>query len=46
MRQAARSCVLEDDADAVARGISDRLFGLVADAIAPQAATERPEGAG
>ena len=35
---------LEYDADAVASGISDRLFGLVADAIVPQAATRRPEG--
>ena len=40
----ARGCVLECDADAVASGISDRLFGLVADVIAAQAATQRPEG--
>ena len=41
-----RGCVLESDADTVASGISDRLFGLAADVIAPQAATGRPEGAG
>ena len=40
----ARGCVLECDADAVASGISDHLFGLVADVIAAQAATQRPEG--
>ena len=28
-----RGCVLESDADAAANGISDCLFGLVADAI-------------
>ena len=44
--QAARGCVLELDADTAARGISGGLCGLVADAIAPQAATGRPEGAG
>ena len=37
--------VLESDADAVASGISDHLFGLVADGIVHQAATRRPEGA-
>ena len=41
MRQAARDCVLEFDADAAARGISDRQFGLVADAIAPPRETGR-----
>ena len=47
MRQAARGCVLEFNADAAARGmISDGLFGLVADVrIVLQAATGRPEGA-
>ena len=46
MRQAARGCVLELNADAAARGISDGLFGLVADVrIVLQAATGRPEGA-
>ena len=44
--QAVRGCVLEFDADAAARGISDGLFGLVADVrIVLQAATGRPEGA-
>ena len=42
----AHSCVLEFDADAAARGISDGLFGLAADAIAPQAATGRRKGRG
>ena len=48
MRRAARGCVLEFDADAAVRGISDGLFGLVADVtIVLQAATGRgPEGAG
>ena len=48
MRRAARGCVLEFDADAAVRSISDGLFGLVADVtIVLQAATGRgPEGAG
>ena len=48
MRQVlvARDCVLEFDADAAARGISDGLSGLVADVIAPRAATGRRKGRG
>ena len=38
--------VLELDADAVASGITDRLFGLAADIIAPQAATRTGRGRG
>ena len=39
VRQVVRGCVLEGDADAAARGVFDGLFGLVAEAVALQAAT-------
>ena len=36
--QAVRGCVLEFDADAAARGVSDGLFGLLVEVVVPQAA--------
>ena len=39
VRQVVCGCVLEGDADAAARGVFDGLFGLVAEAVALQAAT-------
>jgi hypothetical protein len=37
--QAVRGCVLECYADAAARGVSDVPFGLLVEAVVPQAAT-------
>ena len=42
--QAVRGCVLKGDADAAARGVFDRLFGLVVEGAVPQAATGRSQG--
>ena len=42
--QAVRGCVLKANADAAARGVFDRLFGLVVEVVALQAATGRSQG--
>ena len=39
-----RGRLLEGNADAAARGVSDGLFGLVAEAVVPQAVTGRVAG--
>ena len=44
--QAVRGCVLEFDADAAARGISDGLLYLLVEAVVPQAATGGGGGTG
>ena len=44
VRQAVRGCVLEDDADAAARGVFDDLSGLVVEEVVRQAATGRSQG--
>ena len=40
MREVVRGCVLEFDADAAARGVSDGLFGLGSDVVASETASE------
>ena len=42
--EAHRGRLLEGDADAAARGVFDGLFGLVVEAVAPQAVTGRLQG--
>ena len=44
--QAVGGCVLEFDADAAARGVSDGLFGLLNEEVVPQAATGGREAQG
>ena len=44
MREVVHGCVLEFDADAAARGVSDGLFGLVVETVGDQAAMGRPQG--
>jgi hypothetical protein len=44
--QAVGGCVLEFDADAAARGVSDGLFGLLVEVVVPQAATGGREAQG
>ena len=44
VREVVHGCVLEFDADAAARGVSDGLFGLVVETVGDQAAMGRPQG--
>ena len=44
VRHAVHGWVLEEDADAAARGVFDGLFDLVVEAVVGQAATGRPQG--
>ena len=44
VRQAVPGCVLDGDADAAACGVFNGLYGLVVEAVVPQAATGRLQG--